>query len=114
MQSKDGTFIVGGQARLPKELLDGGVLQVIAKVEAATGKVLEVDIIPCPALIKDLLRPMLVGLSLWDDLSGVLLEIDRRLFHKSKKAVMVAIKDMVRDYRESKSSRPHIPGDHSP
>jgi len=110
MKSNDGTFIVGGQARLPKELLGGGVLQVIAKVDPAAGKVLEVDIIPCPVLVENQLRPMLVGVSLRDDLSDVLLEIDRRLFHKSKKAIMVAIKDMAREYRERQlPERSHLP-----
>jgi Domain of unknown function (DUF3870) len=113
MQSKEKTLIVGGQARLPKEMSDAEVFQVIAEVEAATGKVLEVEMIPCPALIAGLLRPMLVGLSLRDDVSAVLHQIEQRLFHKSKKAVMVAIKDMIWEYRESQSPK-RLPPDPEP
>jgi Domain of unknown function (DUF3870) len=98
-------MLIGGQARLPKELVETGLLQVIAEVDVATGKVLEVEIIPCPALIKGLLRPLLVGLSLRDDESAVLRGIEQRLFHISKKAVRVAIKDMVWEYRESQSPK---------
>ena len=105
MQSKYKTMLVGGQARLPKELDEAEVLHVIAELDVATGKVLEVEIIPCPALIASLLRPILIGFSLRDDLSAVLHEIEQRLFHKCKKAVMVAIRDMVWEYRESQSPK---------
>jgi hypothetical protein len=106
VQSKNKILLIGGQARLPKELVEAGVLQVIAEVDVPTGKVLEVEIIPCPALIAGMLRPMLVGLSLRNDVSALLNEIEQRLFHKSKKAVMVAIRDVVWEYRESQSPKP--------
>ncbi|MBI3810885.1 MAG: DUF3870 domain-containing protein [Nitrospirae bacterium] len=106
MQTKERTLIVGGQARLPKELTEAEVLQVMAEVEAVTGKVLAVDIAPYAPLILEMLKQMLVGVSLKDDIHELLQEIDRRLFHRAKKAVIVAVKDMVREYRESQAPKP--------
>ena len=106
MQTKERTLIVGGQARLPKELSEAEVLQVIAEVEAATGKVLAMEIVPSAPLILEMLRQMIVGVSLKNDIHGLLQEIEQRLFHRSKKAVIVAVKDMAREYRESQAPKP--------
>ena len=94
------TFIFGGQARLPKELSAVEVFQVIAHVEVPTGKVIEVDFMPCPSLIIGMLKQMMVGMSLQTDVSDLLVQIEQRLFHKSKKAAITAIKDLAREYRE--------------
>lgn len=106
MQTKERTLIVGGQARLPKELTEAEVLQVMAEVDAATGKVLAVDIVPYAPLILEMLKQLLVGVSLRDDMHSLLQEIEQRLFHRSKKAVIVAVKDMAREYRESQAPKP--------
>jgi len=106
MQTKERTLIVGGQARLPKEISEAEVFQVIAEVEAATGKVLEVEIAPGSPLILELLKHLLVGVSLKNDPHELLQEIERRLFHRAKKAVIVATKDMAREYRESQAPKP--------
>ena len=100
MNHNAGTYIFGGQARLPKELSAVEVFQVIAHVEVSTGKVVEVDFVPCPPLIIGMLKQMMVGMSLQTDVNDLLVQIEQRLFHKSKKAVITAIKDLVREYRE--------------
>jgi hypothetical protein len=106
MQTKERTLIIGGQARLPKEITEAEVFQVIAEVDEATGKVLEVEIAPCAPLILELLKHLLVGVSLKNDVHELLQEIERRLFHRAKKAVIVAVKDMTREYRESQAPKP--------
>lgn len=111
MNYKEKTLIFGGQARLPKELSAAEVFQVMAAVEVDTGKVVETDFTPCPPLIMGMLKQMMVGMSLQNDVNDLLVEIEQRLFHKSKKAVITAIKDLVREYREyqyraSKNSHP--------
>lgn len=100
MKLDEKTLIFGGQARLPKELSDNEVFQVIAAVEVDTGKIVEADFRPCPPLILEMLKQMMTGMSLPNDVNDLLVEVDRRLFHKSKKAAITAIKDMAREYRE--------------
>jgi len=94
-------MIFGGMARLPKEFTEAEVLQVITEVDAATGKVLEVEIVPNSPLILKLLKPMMVGISLRDDYHDLLTAIEQQLYHRTKKAVIVAVKDMIREYRET-------------
>jgi Domain of unknown function (DUF3870) len=105
------TLIFGGQARLPKELSDNEVFQVMVAVEVDTGKIVEADFTPCPPLIMGMLKQMMIGMSLPNDVNDLLAEVDRRLFHKSKKAAITAIKDLAREFREyqyrmSKSASP--------
>ncbi len=105
MQLKERTLIIGGTARLPKEITEAEVFQVIAEVDAATGKVLGIDIAPGSPLILEMLKQMMVGMSLREDVNDLLQEIEQRLFHRAKKAVIVAVKDMVREYRESQAPK---------
>ncbi|MBI3611277.1 MAG: DUF3870 domain-containing protein [Nitrospirae bacterium] len=100
MKHPDRTLFIGGSARLPKEISAVEVLQVIMEVEAATGKVLDAEFFPCSELVTRMLKQLVVGMSLPDDANEVLNEIELRLFHRSKKAVITAIKDLVREYRE--------------
>lgn len=106
MAPKTHTMIFAGMARLPKEFTGAEVFQVIAEVDAATGKVLDIEIAPRTSLISELLKPMLIGQSLSDNMDGVIQMIDLRLFHRAKKAVIVAVKDMAREYRESQAPKP--------
>lgn len=98
-------MIFGGMARLPKEFTEAEVLQVIAEVDRPTGKVLEVELVPNSPLILKFLKPMMIGLSLRDDYHDLLTAIEHQLFHRTKKAVIVAVKDMIREYRESQMPR---------
>ena len=100
MNYKGKILIFGGQARLPKELSAAEVFQVVAAVEVDTGKVVEVDFTPCPLLIMGMLKKMMVGMSVQNDVNDLIIEIELRLFHKSKKAVITAIKDLFREFRE--------------
>ena len=94
------TLIVGGQARLPHELSSSEVVQVIVEIEVETGTVLDADIRPCPPLIARLLKQMMIGASLPDDLNVLQSEIERRLFYNGKPALIAALKDLVRECRE--------------
>ncbi|MBI3995349.1 MAG: DUF3870 domain-containing protein [Nitrospirae bacterium] len=106
MLSKEKILIIGGMARLPKEISEAEVFQVIAEVDAENAKVLGVEISPSSPLILEMLKQILVGVSLRDDAHALLQEIELRLFHRAKKAVIVAVKDMVREYRESQAPKP--------
>jgi Domain of unknown function (DUF3870) len=106
MASKKNTMIFAGMARLPKEFTGAEVFQVIAEVDAANGKVLDVEIAPPTPLILELIKPMIVGQSLSENVNDLVLKIDQRLFHRAKKAVIVAVKDMAREYRESQAPKP--------
>jgi hypothetical protein len=62
-----------------------------------------------------MLKKMRVGMSLPADVNDLIQEIELRLFHKCKKAVITAVKDLVREQREyqyriSKSSSPSAEG----
>lgn len=100
MKHNERTLLIGGQARLPKELSAGEVLQAVAEVELATGKVLDADFLPCPPLIVGMLKQLMIGMALPDDVNDLLHEVEQRLFYKGKKAVITAIKDLAREYRE--------------
>jgi Domain of unknown function (DUF3870) len=106
MATKMNTMIFAGMARLPKEFTGAEVFQVIAELDAATGKVLDVEIAPRIPLILELLKPMLIGQSLSENVNDVVQRIELRLFHRAKKAVIVAVKDMAREYRESLAPKP--------
>jgi hypothetical protein len=115
MNDKEKTLIFGGQARLPRELSAVEVFQVVAVVEVDTGKVVETDFTPCPPLITSMLKQMTAGMSLQNDTNDLLNEIEQRLHHKSKKAVITSIKDLFREYREyqyrvSRGAHPSVLG----
>ena len=100
MEPKGRTLVLGGQARLPKELSSGEVFQVVVELDPDTVEVLEVSFAPCLPVIEKMLRQLMIGMNLETGVNDLLNEIEQRLHHKSKKAVMTAIKDLVREYRE--------------
>ena len=102
MKPKGRILVLGGQARLPKELSAGEVFQVVVELDPATVEVLEVSFAPCLPVIEKMLRQLMIGMNLETDVNDLLDEIEQRLHHKSKKAVMTAIKDLFREYREYK------------
>jgi hypothetical protein len=110
MESKERTLIIGGQARLPKELSVGEVFQVVVELDPTKVEVLDVSFTPCVPVIEKMLRQLMIGMKLETDLNQVLDEIEQRLHHKSKKAVMTAIKDLVREYREYQFRKTQKPG----
>lgn len=102
MSNIKNTILVGGQARLPKELSENVVLLVMAILEKSTGKILEVECIPCMNLIQKLLADILLGKNIPEDLETILNELDDRLIYKGKRALMTAIKDLTREYQDQK------------
>ncbi|HEY5648015.1 MAG TPA: DUF3870 domain-containing protein [Nitrospiria bacterium] len=102
MAERKNTIVVGGQARLPKELSDNIVLTVLAKMETATGKILEVECLPCMKLVQDLLGDVVLGRNIPDDLDAILNELEKRLIFKGKRALMTAMKDLAREFQEQK------------
>ncbi|HEY5648340.1 MAG TPA: DUF3870 domain-containing protein [Nitrospiria bacterium] len=106
MVEGDKRIVVGGQARLPKELFLGEVFQVIAEVEPESGEVVEIDFIPSSPLISRKLEQWIKGVSLTGDLGPLLQVIETRFLHKAKKAVMTAVKDLGREFKEAKTRNP--------
>ncbi len=100
MKLKGKTMVFGGQARLPKELSNNEVLQAVVEIELSGGKVLEAEFSPCPELITGFLKKLMIGMTLPDDAEDLLQLIEQRLYYKGKKAVITAIKDLVREYKE--------------
>lgn len=110
MVKENKRIIIGGQARLPKDLSSGEVFQVVAEVDRESGKILEIEFSPAFPLLSKKLREWILGVSLAEDLGPVLQMIETGLYHKAKKAVLTAVKDLAREFRESKS-REKIPED---
>ncbi len=100
MKSDVNTLIVGGQARLPKELSTGEVFQVVVELDQNTNKVLEASFSPCLPVIEKMLRQQMIGMSLDAEEHHILESIEQRLHHRNKRAVITAIKDLVREYKE--------------
>ena len=103
MSSEKETLVLGGQARLPKELSTGEVFQIVVEMNLKTGEISEVSCGPCVSIIEKFVKELLTGVSLETDLNKVLEEVDKRLHHRSKKAVSTAIKDLLRELREFKN-----------
>ena len=102
MASEKATLVLGGQARLPKELSTGEVFQIVVEMNPETNEILEVSCGPCVPIIEKFVRELLIGVNLEADLSDLLEAVDKRLHHRSKKAVSTAVKDLVREFREYK------------
>jgi Domain of unknown function (DUF3870) len=112
MQRDEKRLIVGGMARLPNDLITSTpVFQAIATVSLEKGIVEDIEFAPSPALLSEKLREVLVGRSLLDDSAEILTEIEQRFFHRSKKAVIVAVKDLLREFRESRMPKVPHPAD---
>jgi hypothetical protein len=100
MSSTTNTLIVGGQARLPKELSTEEVFQVVVEVERDTHKVLEASFSPCLPVIEKMLRALMIGVRLDTEAMNILETLEQGLYHRNKRAIMTAIKDLVREYKE--------------
>ena len=106
MERKRSTLFVGGQARLPKELSMGEVFQVIVELDPDTAKVIQASCHPCPPMIENFLRELMVGMNLETEADHLLEVIQQRLYHKSQKAILAAIRDLIREYKESQKGIP--------
>lgn len=99
-QSKKPTLILGGQARLPKAVSAFNVFQIAVEVEQDTGKVIEVSFEPCLPVISEFLKRLMIGRSLKTEVSTIMELIDRLVHCRSKKAILSAVKDVLREYKE--------------
>jgi hypothetical protein len=102
MKSDKQTIILGGISRLPRDLSSGESFQIIVELDPDQGKVLEVSCSPCPPVVQNLLRELLIGMKLETEVEYLLHAIDRRVILKSKKAIIAAIRDLVKQYVEQK------------
>lgn len=98
-------MVIGGQARLPKELSEHAVLIILAKVAVQTGEILEVECSPSLDLVHGVLREAALGKKVPEDLELILNEIEGRLIFKGKRAILTAIKDLFREFHEHNSRR---------
>lgn len=109
MKNDGKVIIIGGVSRLPKELSQGESLQAIFALDSATGKVLEVSFSPSVPIVEKLLAELIVGTNIEDDGEKVLESIRLRLHHRSQKAYMAAIRDLIREYNDFKYGSPKGP-----
>jgi hypothetical protein len=96
------SIIIGGFSRLPKEISASGTwtCELIAEIDIETSKILRANCsIPSP-LISDLVEPILKDLELDKpaEVERVTEELQSRLVHRAKKAVIAALADAVREY----------------
>ena len=103
MDSGTPTLIIGGQARLPKELSPGTVLQLVVELDQKENKVIDVSCSPCVPVVEKALKCLILGVNLETDLDIVLAGIEKRIIHRGKKAMSTAFKDLVREYKEFKN-----------
>ena len=109
MDSAIETLMIGGQARLPKELSLGEVFQTVVELDPSTNEVLDASFSPCSPIIERMLKQMMIGINLTTEVAGLLDTIEKRLHHRNKKAVITSIKDMAREYREYQDRKKAIP-----
>ena len=100
MEPASGNLVIGGQARLPKELSLGEVFQTVVEVDPNSNEVLDASFSPCSPIIERMLKQMIIGINLTSEVVGLLDTIEKRLYHRNKKAVITSIKDVAREYRE--------------
>jgi len=100
VSSPKRTIVLGGQARLPKELSTGEVFQIVVELDLATGEVIDASFGPCLPVVEKMLKHYMMGINLETETPDVLKVIEQRLSHKSRKAILTAIKDLLREYRE--------------
>jgi Domain of unknown function (DUF3870) len=106
MRSKDQQIILGGQARLPKELFSEETLQVVVELNPAKNEVIAVACTPSLPVIEDWLRQLMIGMNIETGIHDLRKTIENRLHHKSKKSVLAAITDLARVYDEYRSGGP--------
>jgi beta-lactamase class A len=101
-QSTNVAYVVG-YGRLP----DGtsakhmyGVFALAIEVERETGKILEVSSTAVPDHGNEVLRKILVGKKLEDDLDHINEEIRSRFVDRTRGAVLAALEDVVRRFKE--------------
>jgi hypothetical protein len=109
MKTESKTILIGGVSRLPKELSQGESLQAIVELDPGTGIVLEVSFSPCLPIIEKLITESIVGKNLEEEGEAVLESIRLRLHHRSQKAYLAAIRDLMREYNEFKYGSPKGP-----
>lgn len=109
MKNAGNTIIIGGVSRLPKELSQGESLQAVVELESDTGKVVQVSFTPSPPIIEKMLSDIMIGMKLEEDGEKMVESIRVRLHHRSQKAYMAAIRDLIREYNEFKYGSPKGP-----
>lgn len=109
MNSESPTLIVGGQARLPKDLSTGEPLQVVVELDSNTNQILDVSFGPCQPVLQEFLIGILKGTNIETDTEMVLDAITKRVRHRSQKAILAAVRDLAREYNEFKYGVPKGP-----
>jgi len=94
------TLVIGGQARLPKELSPTEVFQVVVELNVERGEIVDCSFKPCLPTIEKILKKIMIGANLEKQGGEILEAVEKQLYHRSKKAVISAIKDLFREYRE--------------
>lgn len=107
-------MLVAGYARLPQSTGAGVMyhhLTVIAKVETATGRVLDISTTLATRLADSFVKEHLIGISLTRDLRRFIDIVDRHYWGNGRKAIIGAVRDMARRFDEGHT--PDAESDHS-
>lgn len=99
------SFILGGHSRLPKDLAPGVLLEITMEVNLSTGDITEVSVDPCLPVTHEFIRRIMVGKNIHKDVESIINTIHLRLLHRTKKAIMAAIRDAIRQLQEYQSPR---------
>lgn len=99
-RSKGQRVILGGQARLPKELFAEETLQVVVELDPAKNEVIAVGCTPSVPMIEGLLRQLMIGMNLETGIHDLRKSIERRLHYKGARAILAAVTDLARVYDE--------------
>ena len=110
MESEKQTIILSGQARLPKNLSAEEVIQIIIEMNPDTDEIIDVSCSPCSSVIDKFLRKLMTGKSMESGPADLLEAIENRFHHRSQKAILTALRDLFREYREYRERTPLVSG----
>ena len=102
MRTNRETIVIGGDARLPRELSAGESFQVVLELDVETCEVIDVFFSPCAPIVQKYLGDLIIGKNLETDMNEVMDHIEKRLLLKTRKAIIAAMRDLIRRYNEHK------------
>ena len=100
MEKMRQTVVIGGQSRLPQDLFPDRVLQLVVELEETSGNIKDVAFIPPLPVVQNLVLKQMNGMNIVLDLAETIKMIEERVHHRSRKAIIAAIRDLLREYRE--------------
>ncbi|MCD6419179.1 MAG: DUF3870 domain-containing protein [Synergistetes bacterium] len=109
MWPKEGTVYITGYSKLPEGISAAVMYEVLViglKVDVETSKIVDVDCSLALALSKEILRKIMIGRSLEEDITDIVTEIKLRYHGSAQKAIIAALKSAFERYRFCKEAKP--------